>query len=224
MRKMIGLLIAMGSSLAGFAQFSFGVQATGNLGDARFSVQEGITPDKKMKVLPGGGLVVNYTINQHFAVRSGVQYLQQGVNLSYFTPSEGGDSPSEKLDSKINLHYLQVPVSAVYTSGGKRIQFLGGAGGFVSYGMSGKMKTTIEYSSPFGHEVITDNQDAFKTDADGNKGFRRWDAGVSAFAGVQMGKWFSHVGYQYSLTNLSQDDSYKYRNRGLQLTIGYFIR
>lgn len=224
MRKIYFLTIGLFGSIVSFAQFSFGVQATGNLADARFSVTEGVSPDKKMKVFPGGGLIVNYAVNKNFSLRSGVNYLQQGVNLSLFTPSEGGDSPSEQLNSKVNLHYVQVPVTAVYMTSGKKLQFLGGAGGFVSYGMSGKIKSTIEYSSPFGHEVIRDNQDAFKTDADGNKGFKRWDAGVTAFAGVQMGKWFSHVGYQLSLTNLSQDATYSWRNRGLQLTVGYFLR
>jgi hypothetical protein len=48
---------------------------------------------------------------------------------------------------------------------------------------------------------------------------------VSLLAGVRLpGGVFANVGYQYGLSNISGDEDNVYKNRGLQLSIGYFFK
>jgi Outer membrane protein beta-barrel domain len=221
MKKIILSAAAIILSLAGFAQFSFGVQATGNLATASVKDPQDFDFSKTSKVLPGAGVVVQYAFNQHIAVRSGVNYLQNGVKLK--ATADVITNMNVVVENKLN--YIQVPVNVLYTKSVSEWQFFAGAGGFVSYGISGKSKGKLSYTMPDGHEAVTiEEVKAFKKEEDGGAGLKRFDAGIGALAGVRLANGiFANVGYQLSLTNISRDEDVKYKNRGLQLTVGYFF-
>ena len=221
MKKFILSATAIIFSAASFAQFSFGLQGTGNLGSASIKTTDGPDFRKTMKALPGAGVVVQYAINEHLAVRSGVNYLQNGVTLK----TTIDETVAMKVVVENKLNYIQVPVNVLYTVPFSRVQFFAGAGGYISYGISGKSKSTLRYTMPDGHEAVEiDETKAFKKEQDGGAGLKKTDYGVGALAGIRLSSGlFANVGYQFSLANISGSDDVKYKNRGLQLTVGYFF-
>jgi Outer membrane protein beta-barrel domain len=221
MKKILLSATAIFLSAACFAQFSFGLQGTGNLGSASVKFADGPSFTKTMKAMPGAGVVVQYAFNEHLALRSGVNYLQNGVTLK----TTLDDAAPLKLVVENNLNYLQVPVNVLYTVPFSRLQFFAGGGGYVSYGISGKSKAKLSFTMPDGEENITvEEVDAFKKEDDGGAGLKRTDFGVGLLAGVRLGNGlFANAGYQLSLVNIADGEGGKYKNRGLQLTIGYFF-
>lgn len=221
MKKIILLTAAIILSAASFAQFSFGLQGTGNLATASIKNPVDLNFKKTMKAMPGGGFVVLYAFNENLAVRSGVNYLQNGVSLK--TTIEETVNMNVVIEN--NLHYVQVPINVLYTVPVARVQLFAGAGGYISYGVSGKSKLKLSYIMPDGHPAETiEELKAFKKEEEGGAGLKRTDFGVGALAGIRLANGlFANAGYQLSLSNISDSDDGKYKNRGLQLTIGYFF-
>lgn len=216
-------MFALALSMASFSQLSIGIQGTGNLASAQVKGPEDLDFRKKMKSMPGGGIVVQYDLARGFALRSGVNYLQNGVTLEALL--------DETVDLKIRvenrLNYLQVPLNLVYSLPITKLNLFVGAGGFVNYGISGTSKATTSYTMPDGHQaIVIEKSKAFKKQDDGGAGLRKTDWGVAALAGVRLSSGvFVNAGYQLSLGNIADPaDDIKYRNRGLQITIGYFFR
>ena len=75
--------------------FLFGVQATGNLGNARIKDMADFSYCKSMQVKPGGGLVAAYGINDKIAIRSGINFLQHGVRIKALTRKPPNDYPTK---------------------------------------------------------------------------------------------------------------------------------
>ena len=223
MKSIFTILTGIVLSATASAQFSFGIQGTGNLSDAAINKEEGFDINKKMRAMPGGGIVVVYQVGQHVALRSGVNYLQHGIrfDMEGIYQWEGQDI-AYKAIAKSNLNYIQVPVNILYTTGGSAVQFFAGGGPFVNYGISGKTKLETTYKAP-GEDPFTEKEesDAFKKESDGGSGFSRTDFGVGAIAGIKIWNgFFVNAGYQFSLSNINSNEDGKYKNRGLQVTIG----
>ncbi len=226
MKRMIlmagGLLIAAAS----FSQVSLGVQATGNLSSAKLEFPEGPDFTKKSVFGPGGGFVVDYAVNEKFALRSGLNFLQHGVKIN---STEVQDGIGEfQIEAKTKLNYLQIPVYALYTNELSVAKIFIGAGPYANYGISGKSKLTYTLTDENGDKLSdSEETDPFKKDEDGGTSFKRFDWGAGAIAGVRFPNgMFAHIGYQYSIANISSDgdEGGKYNNQGFQLSIGYFFR
>lgn len=222
MKRIVLLLSVTLFSVAAFSQLSIGLQGTGSISDAKVKTAADLNYKKKMKVMPGGGVVVQYQVNKHFAVRSGINYAQQGVTIN--TLLDDASQMQVKLESK--LHYVQVPLNFLYTVPLSRIQFYAGAGGYINYGVDGVMTATLSYTMPDGHQTSTvEKADAFKKEEDGGSGFKKTDWGIGGLAGIRFGKVFVNAGYQLSLSNIDGgQEKGEYKNRSLQVTIGYFLR
>lgn len=224
MKRMIlmagGLLIAAAS----FSQILVGVQATGNLASAKVEFPDG--PDFKKKAVfgPGAGFVAQFAVNEKFALRSGLNFLQNGVKINS-TDVQDGIGEFE-IEAKNKLNYLQIPVYALYTKEVSLVEIYAGAGPYINYGISGKSKITYTYTDENGDKATdSEESDAFKKEEDGGVGFKRFDWGAGAIAGIRFpGGMFAAIGYQYSFGNTSNDDASKYHNQGFQLSIGYFFR
>jgi hypothetical protein len=223
MKRMIlmagGLLIAAAS----FSQVSLGVQVTGNLSSAKLEFPEGPDFTKKAVFGPGGGIVAQYAVNEKFALQSGVNFLQHGVKIN---STEVQDGIGEiEIAAKTKLNYLQIPVYALYTNELSVAKIFIGAGPYANYGISGKSKYTYTLTDDNGDKLSeSEETDAFKKDEDGATTFKRFDWGAAAIAGVRFPNgMFAHIGYQYSIGNISSDNESKYNNQGFQLSIGYFF-
>jgi hypothetical protein len=223
MKRVIALMIGIASTASAFSQLSLGLHATGNLSDASIKTLDIINPTKKSRVLPGGGVVVDFAVSPAVTVRSGVNFLQQGVKLNANITDIGEQVTEIQTQAKANLSYLQVPLNVLYTTKGA-LSFYAGGGPYVSFGLSGKTKQETTYKYEDGtSETEKEETDAFKKDENGDAAFKRFDYGVGALAGVKMGNVFAHVGYQFSLGNISKTEQEKYKHRGLQLTVGYYL-
>ena len=217
-------MIGVVTTVSSFSQLSIGVQGTGNLSDASIEASDIFSPSKKTRVMPGAGIVADIQVNPSLMLRTGLNYQQQGITLKATFPGVPGEINEISTEAKLNLHYLQVPLNVLYTTKGATSFFVGG-GPYVSFAVSGKTKSETTYRYTDGTvETEKEEADLFEKDEDGNTSFKRTDFGLGAIAGVKLpGGFFANVGYQYSLANLSKDEDAKYRNRGLQLTIGYYL-
>jgi hypothetical protein len=223
MKRVIVLMIGIASTATAFSQLSLGLHATGNLSDASIKTFEFVNPTKKSRVLPGGGIVADYKVSPSVTVRSGINFLQQGIKMNATIEDIGEQVTQIETQAKANLSYLQVPVNVLYTTKGA-VSFYAGGGPYVSFGISGKTKQETTYKYEDGtSETEKEEGDAFKKDENGDAAFKRFDYGVGALAGVKMGNLFAHVGYQFSLGNISKTPEEKYKHRGLQLTVGYYL-
>jgi hypothetical protein len=223
MKKMFLLVGVVVISLTGFSQLSLGLHGTGNLSDAKIKTAQDIDFKKKMKTMPGAGVVVQYAFGKHLALRTGANYVQNGVELK----ATVDETVNMKVQLKRNLHYVQLPVNLLYTIPLGRMQFFAGGGGYFNYGISGKTKSKLSYTMPDGHEFVEEEEhDAFKKETDGGAGLKKSDYGLGVLAGIRLsGGLFVNAGYQLSLANIDDtDDGSQYKNRGLQLTIGYFFK
>lgn len=226
MKKVITVLVGIVLSAAAFSQVSVGVQGIGNLSNADIKTEDLLNPSKKASLLPGAGLVAQFGLGEKLAVRTGVNYLQHGFKLkSALNEDVGNDISAIKFDVKTNLNYLQVPVNILYRIPARYFEWYAGGGAYISYGVSGKIKiTTVTEFENGDKEVEKEEQKAFPKETDGGAGLKRTDFGVGALAGIRFSNGlFANVGYQLGLSNNAGDDAGKYKNRGLQLSIGYFL-
>jgi hypothetical protein len=225
MKKVVAIVAGVIITSTSFAQFSVGVQGIGNLSDAKYTVSGGLGLTKKAKVAPGGGFVAQYQLNEKFAIRSGINFLQHGLKLTAFEPSSGGDAPSILVDANSTLNYLQVPVNFLYTVPVASMQLFAGAGPYFNYGISGKTKLKMTLTSPYINETVEEKDDLFKEETPDETSLKRFDFGVGAVAGVKFNNgMFVNAGYQLGLSNIDKTEGNTYKNRGLQLTIGYFFK
>ncbi|RYF79312.1 MAG: PorT family protein [Chitinophagaceae bacterium] len=227
MKKFYLLAVAAVVSTAAFSQAKWGVQAHGNLASNKLSVEGADMFKKTANFGFGVGVVSDVTLGSNLSLRSSLNLLQKGGKLKSSFNLGGDDGqgemlPSIEVDNK--FYYAELPVNLVYnvaTSSGK-LYF--GAGPSVGFGLSGKAKVTS--TNPFDpSEKEEEKVDAFKKEDDGGAGYKRFDLSANAIAGYQFNSGlFVHAGYLLGLSNLvDSQDGESMKNRGLQLTIGYFF-
>ncbi|GAB2832071.1 porin family protein [Ferruginibacter profundus] len=226
MKKVITILAGIVLSASAFAQLSIGVHGTGNLSSAVLNTDDFIHPVKKARMLSGAGIVVNFAASEKISVRSGVNFLQHGVKITNSVEGDQGNGFAIiKFEGTADLNYLQVPANILYTIPVKNFELFAGGGPYFSFGIGGKVKSATTTIFNGTTEIVKSEQDAFKKEADNGAGFKRADYGVGAVAGIMLpNRLYGNIGYQLSFANIDDTDGGKYKNRGLQLTIGYFFR
>lgn len=218
MKKIILIAGGIILSAASFAQLRLGVQVTSNLASANVKSKYDIDFNKSLASLPGVSVVVQYDLGRHLSLRSGVTYLKQGVKLKHAEDEFGSTTTTTR------LNYLQVPVHVIYNVNVGGTRLYAGLGGYGAYGISGEVKNTLWFYTDDGGYDFTEKLKAFKKSEEDGGNFQRKDYGLSALAGVQLRNGlFIQAGYQQGLTNISRDKEDRYRNKGAQLSIGYFF-
>jgi hypothetical protein len=219
MKKIILLLGGLVLGVASFAQFSFGVQATGAVGLATVKSKYDLDFKKDAAIVPGGGIVVQLDLGSRLALRSGVNFQQQGITVKHAEDEFGSVS------SKLRLNYLQVPVHALYKFTTGFAQVYAGVGGYAGYGISGTIKNTLWFYTPDGGYTFVEKLKAFKKSEEDGGDLQKGDFGLSGLVGVKLANGlFVQAGYQHGLKNIDRDKENTYRNQGAQLTVGYFFR
>lgn len=214
MKKLISFSLAAVISTASYAQLSVGVQGIGNLSSAKFELADVVNPTRSMRAMPGGGVVLQAGLGS-VAIRTGVNFLQSGVKLKGTVP--GGDN----FEAATRINYVQLPVNLLYVAKAGGLQLYFGGGGYFNYAVSGQSVISGQVNG----QPMKVTDDLFKSDDPDDVAFKRTDYGLSVLAGVRLpGGLFANVGYQYGLNNIGGDEDNVYKNRGLQLSIGYFFR
>jgi hypothetical protein len=223
MKKTILFLAGSILSFCTMAQLSIGIHGTGNLANAKIKNANDFDYRSKMRAMPGAGIDLQFAFSKHLAIRTGANYIQNGVTLK----ATVDETVNMQLKIQNSLHYVQLPINLLYTVPLGRIQLFAGAGGYYNYGISGKLRSTLSHTMPDGNESVMEEEvDAFKKEEQGGAGLKKSDYGIGAIAGIRLGGGlFVNAGYQLSLANLDgTNDNAEYKNRSLQLTIGYFFR
>ena len=226
MKKIFLLAIAAIASTAAFSQVKWGVQGTGNLASTKLTMDGAEMFKKKSNIGWGVGVVSEIDLGTSLSLRPSLNLLQKGGKLESNFNSEDGDGellPSIKVDNK--FYYAELPVNLVYNVNLASGKIFFGAGPSIGYGLFGKTKATS--TNPFDpSEVTTEEFDAFKKEEDGGAGYKRFDFSANAIAGYQSAQGFYvNAGYSLGLNNIvdAEEDGGSMKNRGLQLTVGYFF-
>lgn len=204
-KKIYAIMLAVIFTASVQAQFTFGVRGGFNLTNMDES-GEGISPDTKMKPGFQVGIVGDYAVNESFSIQPALLFATQGCNWDF-------ELFGTKVETSINLNYLQVPVNAQYKLDlGNAKPFLQ-AGPYVGYALSGKIKAKA---------------DGFKNDekiefGNGEDDMNPFDFGLGFGAGVQFENIQVGLGYNLGLANLSNADKITTRNNGLTFTLTYLF-
>ncbi len=224
MKKMYLLAAGLALATAGFSQVRFGAQVIGNAGTAAIKVPEVKDPKTSMRMGMGAGIVADISFNNHISLKPSLNFLQKKSRLEYQTD----DFPGKTFSVNSNLNYLELPLNFVYKFPLKSMTLYVGAGPSFGYGISGKLKATgYIYSEVEGDQVpdiieVKTELDAFKKEADNGAEFKRFDISANAVAGLELKNGlYVNAGYMLGFSNLLKDDSYK--NRGIQLTVGFLF-
>jgi len=223
MKKIFLLAATAIFSTAAFSQTKWGVQAIGNLSNISITAEGADMFKKSSNIGFGVGVVSDVALGSNLSLRSSLNFLQKGGKLkSDFGEDMGEMLPSIEMDAK--LYYAELPVNLVYNVDLSSGRLYFGAGPSLGFGLGGKMKVTS--TNPFDpSEKEEEKVDAFKKEDDGGAGLKRLDFSANAIAGYQFKSGlYVNAGYLLGLSNLvDSEDGEKMRNRGLQLTVGYFF-
>lgn len=116
---------------------------------------------------------------------------------------------------KLGLHYLEIPVYAMYQRDLGDGQIFGGVGPYLALGLWGRKQLDFVGG-------MTTNLAAFDKD---EGGYKRIDAGLNWTIGYRLASELSlRLGYDIGLVNIAHpDDQYKERNRTISINVAYPI-
>jgi hypothetical protein len=198
--------------------FSIILAASTVMSQTRLGVEAGILPSH-IKVKNGSnyvetdnstgvvvGVMANTKITRSTSLTYKLLYAQKGSEIS-----ESGSL------MKIHLDYLEVPVLFNYHI--NRLSFK--AGPFLSYGISGKMKSTALGVAGYSYD-----RDLFHDENDEN--IKRIDAGYVLGAGLSAtDRLIFNIAIENSFSNMDPDNNlflYHAYNRSISFTIGYYLK
>lgn len=199
---------------AGYSQTktAFGIRAGVNFQNLNGEDGDGDDLDFKLKTGFHIGVDADIPVAPEFYFRPGVLFSTKGAKL---------DDPS---DTKINLSYIEVPLSFVYKPTLGTGKLVLGLGPYVAYAVGGKYKNDDdEVDIKFENEVTLDQA---MNDGPYLKAF---DAGANLFFGYEFSQhFFAQVNAQLGLVNINtkiedvdEDDIGKTKNTGFGLSVGY---
>lgn len=203
-------LIGLGASAQELPKL--GIEAGVNLSNSSWDVDP---LDRKARVGFQVGLTADYAFTDAWHLQSGLSYTTKGGKVEGRTIAD-----EDVFEGKItvNQSYLQLPVYAAYkieVVPGTRIVF--NAGPYVALGTGGKSKVSGTLPTLNMIDVGDGNVDTF-----GEDGFlKRFDFGLGAGAGVELGNVVATIRYELGLINISQYNNFSYKNRNAALTLGY---
>lgn len=203
---MAGLLLLSTEPLT--AQLNLGFKAGVNLAKQKFD-GEGFTisPDNRIGLQVGAMAEVG--LGENLAVQPEVLFIQKGFKADFDDPFTG-----EKSEMSLMLNHVEVPLLVKYKFPTQGIGFYLAGGPAVGYAASGKSKFDGESS---------------KLEDEDWEGYNRLEVGAHAGAGVLIpvgaGVVCIDLRYILGLSNLNDDetDDTKAFNRGIGLSVGFFI-
>lgn len=212
MRKLSMLLLAAIFSLPSvlYAQkVNVGVTAGASLTNIHISSDDiSISPDIRVGLT--AGVIADVPIAELFSFQPALNYVQKGAKVKM---------SDIDYESKLTLHYVEVPLNILYKPAMQKVQFFVGAGPSFAVALSGKEKetengNTTTYKYKFGNNP--DEHD-----------MRRMDFGANFITGIETKTGFLvAVNYNLGLSNVapgSSDDS-TIKNRYFGFKIGYMLK
>ena len=146
------------------------------------------------------GIFYNKTIGDNLAIQPAVNWLNK----------QWKDDLDDTEFTKMAVNYLEIPVQAVYTTGGNKGFFIGAGPSFL-VGLSGTRTVTINSNTEnTGYEFGSDENPE-----------GRLTIGVNAMAGYSFGGLFASVNYGHGLTNQASEEQDFGNKNHLAVRIGF---
>ncbi|HEY8920371.1 MAG TPA: porin family protein [Chitinophaga sp.] len=221
-KHLLLLTTALSCGLFSYAQVSFGVKAGFSMaGMSHKYDNEFIKPNTKTVPAFHAGVIADIALSENFSLQPGLFYSAKGAKMDAIIPGIA-DGPV-KVKSTIHLSYLELPVNFLYKHELGPGKIFAGAGPYLAYGISGKIKTDYDADS----FVDSDLDVKFKNqrgDSANVAYVKPFDAGANFIAGYEfkMGLVFS-VNYSLGLTNTSPYEGETEKNHYLGISVGYLL-
>ena len=214
--KLLIVVIGFTMTTESYAQ-TFGVKAGLNLSNMLVEDDDDTYSDD-FKVNPGFhvGATAEFPITELFSFETGLLLSTKGFKVS---EEETFMGETVKYESKLNLIYLDIPLTAKasFDLGGARIY--GVFGPYIGMGLSGKNKFEITAMG----ETETEEEDIKLGSDEDEDDVKRLDFGLTMGAGVEISSIQIGLSYGLGLANISPytDGGSKISNRVLGISVGY---
>ncbi len=203
-------------------KIEFGVRAGLNINSLSGSGADGM----KSRVGYHVGAVMDWNVAKNLYVQPGLYFTTRGAKSSY-----------DGIEEKINMNYLQIPITVAYRFPvSEKVKIDVNAGPYIALGLGGKKK--VEFSeSDWGEDEGVEETKMF-----GSDGLcKRFDAGLRFGTSVHFKRFSLGFSYDLGLTNIAressgdydsgedfysydEDESYskpKIKNGSFQISLGY---
>ncbi len=221
MKKQVLVLLTLFGTLSTYAQVSFGVKA--GFSSASVSAEEA---DLSRLSAWHAGAIADISLAENFSLQPQLLVSAKGAKQKGFSetieipgfPSETVEYPS----SKATLTYIELPINFLYKHEAGAGKIFVGAGPYVGFGLSGKIKTDGEDDGDIKFDGKT-FEEAGESD-EAAMHLKRMDAGANFLAGYELknGLLFS-VNYSLGLTNIAPEEGDKWKNSYLGISVGYLF-
>ncbi|RSK30100.1 porin family protein [Hymenobacter metallilatus] len=106
-KALLALIVSGATSGVALAQVEIGLKVSPSVTHLRADSPSNYGfENQKSKVGIGGGIIVDYFFGQNYAFSTGLELTGKGGTISYFDPSQ-----NRRIEQKIGLQYLQVPIT-----------------------------------------------------------------------------------------------------------------
>jgi len=156
----------------------------------------------------------------NFYFQPGIVYHNKGRKFSAVYDTTTSDVFQVNANEFVN--YLDMPLNLVYKFRlGGNVKFVIGAGPYVSFFYTGKLKTET-VSKTLDYEAVENNDPPV---GEGEGQYSVMDYGVNGLAGFELGKVMLTANYSQGLKDFYKSDLYKgsFRHQVLGVTLGVFI-
>jgi hypothetical protein len=213
MRKLSTFLVAaiFALPLMAYSQKTmFGVSAGVSLANTHIKAN-GISVSGDNKIGLTAGVVADVPFAQNFSFQPALNYVQKGSKVKM---------SDINYESKLTLHYIEIPLNVLFKPEMQKAQFFVGAGPSIAFAMSGKEKeedngSTTTYKYKFGNNPDEDDLKAL-------------DFGANFIAGIETKMGFLvAINYNLGLSNLAPGSSSEdgtIKNRYFGFKIGYMFK
>lgn len=215
-KRLVLVLLALVGTLSTYAQVSFGIKAGYN----NSSVSgEGSEFTKRLSGFHAGG-IADISLAENFSLQPQLLFIIKGAKSAAYKETIAGVE-FEVPEQKLSLNYLELPVNFLYKHEVGAGSIFVGAGPYLGFGLSGKLKAGEEDV-----DVKFDGKKDSETDANGESAvhLKRLDAGANFLAGYELknGLLFG-INYSLGLTNLDPDGA-KSKNNYFGVSVGYLFK
>ena len=187
--------------------------------DRNGSLRDYSTADPKPGLKVGG--IIDIACSRYFSIQPGLFFSQKGYRLDEIT-TNGVVVRRSDASQRATFNYLEMPLNVMFKVGRPRsVRFIFGGGGYIAYGVSGRIK----YGRYLGSDGRTTRDIDFGTN-ENNDDYRNFDAGGQVFAGILIpGGGYIRAQYQGGVANIdpAMDDDYRLTNQTTSITFGVLM-
>ncbi|MDR1707999.1 MAG: PorT family protein [Prevotella sp.] len=224
MKRFTLIAFILFTTISLFAQYSpslnLSIRAGANVSNSTWDIESDFV-NKKGKIGFQGGVMLEYSLpNNPFDLQTGLFLTTKGAKLKTEDNIIGGTGGAFYRNRTLNQMYLEMPVFAVYKmymSNSTCVYF--NLGPYIAYGIGGKNKEKITGNTQIKE---TPEEDTFgKSDKLTYGNLKKFDFGIGGGVGMEVGRIIVGLSCELGLTNLSNNNSYKYKNVSSLATLGY---